>query len=218
MKKLLLILLLFSGALYSQQNLELTCGFTVEDGQSLVIDTLSFSCSQVLLMQPNSKITINKVVGTGELKIIYGDKYEPKFEPIIQDNDTIGWNELPLVSLAQRDSDGNEYTDYMKPDDVYGEVTFTCKPDNVVSGDYVTINWGEACYEEIDDDLILADEMLLECIIYDFNGRLIYSGVFANFFVNDCSTCIPENYNNKILLINFFKGQKTISTKRIYFR
>ena len=203
-----LFLLFVVSTAISQTKVDLVCGYTVPYGQTVTIDTLNMSCAQTILVQDNSKLIIKNVVGTGELHFRYGDIYEE-----VADRST-------LIELVQKDIDGNFYTDYRLPTDVNGQVTFECTPKlPVIVGDYVNVELGIPCEDyELVDDYPIENEQNLECIVFDFNGREIYRGVYSGLFRNDCGTCIQDGLENKVLIIRFINGKNSYTTKRLFYR
>lgn len=67
-----LIFFIFPILVFSQQNIErlnIDCGVynTIEKGNHIVIDTLSFNTKSLFLIQDNATLKIKKVIGTGQI-------------------------------------------------------------------------------------------------------------------------------------------------------
>ena len=215
MRKLLLFLLLILSFNFAsaQDNLTVECGVSqVPKDLKISIDNLIVDCSKSLLLQDNAVLTIKgEVIGEG-LRMLYSDV-----------GDTIHTLD-EQVKMNRTDIDGNPYIDYRMPNDVNPLVVFEkCMPYGIYVGEHVDVQYSSLCEETLGDGEVLGsieDEMLLDCIIYNFSGQKLYEGKFSGIFNGGCGVkCLSEDYWNLLLLIQFqLDGGRKVNSKRIYVR
>lgn len=183
----------------------IVCGDALIKGTNVKIDTLIQDCYKTMLLQDNAILEIGSLRINDTIKFTYGDTGE------------IGNMQGDSIALRQVSIDSIVYYDYRSITDVNPKIVFLNQgeslPDGVIIGDH--IDWeivNDFNYSDGTD--VTEDELkLLSCDIYDFNARLLYSGIFGDLFQGTAIRC---DLSSVMLIIRFQNKAGVFVKKKFY--
>lgn len=194
MKYVIIGLLLLYWPMQSQNLIVPDCGLIIKKGETVVVDSLIFSCGTTLLLQDDAKLIIKeKIISDKTVTFIHADA----------GRDTTKSRDY-YEKLTKIDENGKIFYDYREPGSVNPQIIFEkCMPKDFVYSAYIdfdpntpkcedsTLSVPEVTYSNTD----LAE---YNCVVYDVLGREIYKGKYKD---------IPKIYN-KVLYIKVFLKDK----------